>query len=125
MTTKLKKCQVALPAWASWLVASGHLLRGLRNSRLCEPFLSQLESPSSGLVAEGRGVCQMVDRCTSLLGEDNFWALGELELFFFSTLISLARYVFVSSQAGLRLSLSAYGCSPPPPTPSSLVPIKG
>lgn len=74
---------MVLPACASWLAASGHLLRGLRNSRLCKPFLSQLESPSSGLVAEGRGVCQMADECTSLLGEVNFWALGELELIFF------------------------------------------
>lgn len=74
---------MACPAWVSWLAASGHLLRGLRNSRLCEPFLCHVESPSSGLVAEGRGVCQMADGCKSLLSEDNFWALRELELFFF------------------------------------------
>lgn len=40
--------------------------------------------------------------CTLLLGEDNFWGFSELELFFFSwTLVSLARYVFVSFQTRL------------------------
>lgn len=66
-------------------------------------------------LVEGRGVCQVADGLHILLSEGNLWALSEFTPFFLSwTLISLACSLFVSSQAELGPSVSAYGCSPPP-----------